>query len=235
MNRSKSKKNCLKMEGGKIKREKVCWTKRAKAEQKIGDAHAFFFSLATLPASPTTTNFTKILIRKENLMAGLNVLGLVTLVLFVGVTAALTTTASVNIGNANGGLSINNFDPRPASDTPVPHFLFHSCAKAINSGQRRFVLFWRWLSLCCIGLGSTERFHAFFVCVRKCSTHFSLSSALNYLGYLSQAKSISSVSGGTWGTVPFTYLPSSISDRFFFGASRLTLFFAQRFLGHLRQ
>eukprot|EP00294_Goniomonas_avonlea_P013281 CAMPEP_0114562162 /NCGR_PEP_ID=MMETSP0114-20121206/12378_1 /TAXON_ID=31324 /ORGANISM="Goniomonas sp, Strain m" /LENGTH=641 /DNA_ID=CAMNT_0001747821 /DNA_START=72 /DNA_END=1997 /DNA_ORIENTATION=+ len=41
--------------------------------------------------------------------------------------------------------------------------------------------------------------------------------ALRYLGLLDQVKAISSVSGGTWATVPYTYLPDSISDDDFLG------------------
>lgn len=36
--------------------------------------------------------------------------------------------------------------------------------------------------------------------------------ALNAMGYLSKAKALSTVSGGSWAAIPFTYLPDSISD-----------------------
>ncbi|MEM6272090.1 MAG: hypothetical protein AAF998_21820 [Bacteroidota bacterium] len=41
--------------------------------------------------------------------------------------------------------------------------------------------------------------------------------ALNELGLLEKAKAISSISGGSWATVPFCYLPESISDETFLG------------------
>lgn len=40
---------------------------------------------------------------------------------------------------------------------------------------------------------------------------------LNHLGLLSKAKAISTVSGGSWATVPFIYLPDDISDEEFLG------------------
>ena len=41
--------------------------------------------------------------------------------------------------------------------------------------------------------------------------------ALRHLGYLGQSRAISSVSGGSWATVPFTFLPDDISDDDFLG------------------
>ena len=41
--------------------------------------------------------------------------------------------------------------------------------------------------------------------------------ALNELGLLEKAKAISSISGGSWATVPFSYLPPDISDKTFLG------------------
>jgi hypothetical protein len=42
--------------------------------------------------------------------------------------------------------------------------------------------------------------------------------ALHQLGWLQRARYISSNSGGSWATVPYTWLPSSISDEQFLGA-----------------
>ena len=41
---------------------------------------------------------------------------------------------------------------------------------------------------------------------------------LHKLGWLQRARYISSNSGGSWATVPYTYLPSSISDEQFLGS-----------------
>lgn len=41
--------------------------------------------------------------------------------------------------------------------------------------------------------------------------------ALRQLGYLGKARAISSVSGGSWATVPFTFLPDNITDDDFLG------------------
>ena len=39
----------------------------------------------------------------------------------------------------------------------------------------------------------------------------------NELGLLGKTKALSTVSGGSWATVPFTYLPDNISDEEFLG------------------
>ncbi len=41
--------------------------------------------------------------------------------------------------------------------------------------------------------------------------------ALRHLGYLGKSRAISSVSGGSWATVPFTFLPDDIADDDFLG------------------
>ena len=56
--------------------------------------------------------------------------------------------------------------------------------------------------------------------VRSASASLGQLRALHELGWFKEAKYISSVSGGTWLTLPFTFLPEAFSDREFLGEYR---------------